>query len=60
VRHASTFLGLISKALRVNYDKVAGEPLPERWVELIHHLNERERLESERDEPQEALKRRPH
>jgi len=39
VRHASTFLGLISKALRANYDKVADEPLPERWVELIHHLS---------------------
>src|SRR5215510_13530044 len=39
VRHASTFLGLISKAPRANYDKVADEPIPERWVELIHHLS---------------------
>ena len=48
MQHASTFLGLISKALRANYDKVAGEPLPERWVELIHHLNERERAQTDR------------
>jgi len=39
---------LISKALQANYDKVAGEPLPERWVELIHHLNERERAQTDR------------
>jgi hypothetical protein len=48
VQHTSTFLGLIKKALRANYDKVADEPLPERWVELIHHLNERERAETDR------------
>jgi len=37
-----TFLGLIRRALRTNYDEVAKEPLPERWVDLINHLNERE------------------
>jgi hypothetical protein len=37
-----TFLGLIRRALRANYDEVAKEPLPERWVDLINHLNERE------------------
>jgi len=47
VQHAS-ILGLISKALRDNYDRVADEPLPERWVELIHYLNERERAEADR------------
>ena len=48
MQHTSTFLGLIKKALHANYDKVADEPLPERWVELIHHLNERERAETDR------------
>jgi hypothetical protein len=49
VQHESTsFLGLIRKALRANYDEVAKEPLPERWVDLINHLNERE-LEQERE-----------
>jgi hypothetical protein len=47
MQHASTLLGLISKALRANYDKVGDEPLPERWVELIHHLNQRERVKTE-------------
>jgi hypothetical protein len=41
VQHASTFLGLISEALRANYDKITNEPLPGRWVELIHDLDER-------------------
>jgi hypothetical protein len=38
----TSFLGLISQALRAEYDKVVKEPLPKRWVELIHRLNERE------------------
>ena len=37
----------MSKALRSNYDKVAAEPLPERWVDLINHLNERMKAEQE-------------
>jgi len=37
-----TFLGLIRRVLRASYDKVAKEPLPERWVDLINRLNERE------------------
>jgi hypothetical protein len=61
VQHApNSFLGLISKALRANYDVITKEPLPERWVDLIRHLNERERMEAERDQPQEPRKRRPH
>jgi hypothetical protein len=44
---SNSFLGLISKALRASYDKVANEPLPQRWVDLIHHLNERERAEAD-------------
>ena len=38
----STF-GLIAKRLRTENEDVAHEPLPERWVELIQHLNELER-----------------
>jgi hypothetical protein len=68
VQHApSSFLGLISKALRANYDEVAKEPLPQRWVDLIHYLNEREhdlnereRAKAERHQQEETLKRRPH
>ena len=37
-----TLLGLIRGALRASYDEAVKEPLPERWVDLINHLNERE------------------
>jgi hypothetical protein len=43
----TSFLALVSKALRANYENVAKEPLPQRWVDLIHHLNECERAEAE-------------
>jgi hypothetical protein len=34
---------VIGQALRVQADDSVQEPLPERWVELIRHLNARER-----------------
>jgi hypothetical protein len=36
-------LGLIAKRLRCEREDATREPLPERWIELIHHLNEQER-----------------
>jgi hypothetical protein len=36
-------VGRIGKALHAHYDTVTHEPLPERWVDLITHLNEKER-----------------
>jgi hypothetical protein len=35
-------LYLIGKTLQVREHDIAHEPLPKRWVELIHHLNEQE------------------
>ena len=35
-------LGMIAKILRAQSEEVALEPLPDRWVDLIHHLNEQE------------------
>ena len=40
----------IGNALRSEYDHIASEPLPERWVDLILYLDEKERLENERQE----------
>ena len=37
-----TILQRLGKALNVRLDDITHEPLPERWVELIHHLNEQE------------------
>lgn len=58
-----SFLQMISQALRANFDSVAHEPLPERWVDLIHHLNERERADAEKapyDKPYSSRNLRPH
>jgi hypothetical protein len=33
----------IGKALSQRFEQDVHEPLPERWVDLIHHLNEKER-----------------
>src|SRR5437660_12505077 len=37
----------ISKALHAQYDEKAREPLPQRWVELIRHLNELDQMRAE-------------
>ena len=42
---APEFMRHIGTVLRVNDDDFTYEPLPERWVDLIHHLNEKERRE---------------
>jgi hypothetical protein len=41
-------LGLIAKRLRDDGEHVAHEPLPRRWIELIHYLDEQERKSLER------------
>ena len=44
MRHARTsVLGNLGKALSAHYQSIASEPLPERWVDLINYLNEKER-----------------
>lgn len=35
-----------SKSLKAQLDHITKEPLPERWVELIHYLNEKEKREA--------------
>jgi hypothetical protein len=43
MRHAqSSVFERLGKALHVQFDTVAKEPLPERWVDLINYLNARE------------------
>jgi hypothetical protein len=38
--------------LRSDSEDITREPLPRRWVDLIHHLNEQERRPSERHQPE--------
>ena len=37
----------LKSALHAQYDAILNEPLPERWVDLIHRLNEQERVQRE-------------
>jgi hypothetical protein len=47
----NTVLQIFGKALRGQRDGIVEEPLPRRWVDLIHHLDEQER---KRSKPLEA------
>jgi hypothetical protein len=38
-----TILGRLGKALHIHMDDITQEPLPRRWVEMIHYLDEQER-----------------
>lgn len=61
MRFQETILRRLGKALHVRMDDITHEPLPARWVDLIHHLNEQERGCSERHQPEtEAHSRRSH
>ena len=46
----------LGKTLHVQLDDITHDPLPRRWVELIHYLNEQERKRSER-QPEAAPQR---
>ena len=58
-------LQLFGKALRGHRDGIVQEPLPRRWVDLIHHLDEQERkrskpLEAEAEASTGEGRRRPN
>jgi hypothetical protein len=42
----------IGNKLRGQDEDIARAPLPRRWVDLIHHLNEEERRRSQRSQPE--------
>jgi hypothetical protein len=43
-----TILQCLGKALHLHVDELTHEPLPSRWVDLIHHLDEQEQKGSAR------------
>ena len=47
-------LGRLGKVLRGRDDDITNEPLPRRWVDLIHHLDDKERT---RREPRATLEK---
>jgi hypothetical protein len=48
----------IGKRLRHQSNDITHEPLPRRWVDLIHYLNEEERKQSEARQPETEPRRR--
>ena len=48
----------VGKVLRGKYDDATQEQLPERWVELIHYLNEKERREERARQRKAQLRQR--
>ena len=46
-----TILQRLGKTLHVRMDDITHEPLPRRWVDLIHHLDDHERKQAERHGP---------
>ena len=46
---AQELMRRIGTVLRVKNDDFTHEPLPERWVDLIHYLDEKERREKSRE-----------
>ena len=49
---AHEFMRRIGTVLRTANDDVTHEQLPERWVDLIHYLDEKERREERRQQRQ--------
>ena len=47
--HRASLLRSLRELLHIHYDSIVEEPLPDRWVELIHALNERESRENDKD-----------
>ena len=46
-RAHNSILKRLSKALHIQHHDITGETLPERWVDLIHYLDDMERKRSE-------------
>jgi hypothetical protein len=49
----------ISKPLRAHYDETVREPLPQRWVDLINYLNEREQMLRKSSTEKGSVRRTP-
>jgi hypothetical protein len=46
-RSKACVFGLVAKMLRAELGDATDEPLPERWIELIRQLDEKERRKSD-------------
>jgi hypothetical protein len=47
LQEQESLLHRIGKSMRAQSEDIAHEPLPKRWVDLIHYLDEQERKRAE-------------
>ena len=47
-----SILERIGHALRTEHDKITNEPLPSRWVDLIHYLDDKDRQQAASRKPE--------
>jgi len=48
-KHGARSASQLGKLLRVHYNTIVNEPLPERWIELIRALTERGQFTRDKD-----------
>ena len=58
MRFQETILQRLGKVLHVRMDDITHEPLPRRWVDLIHYLDEQERKRVKRSQAETGRQRR--
>jgi hypothetical protein len=54
---ARTRLYICITALHAQYDIIVEQPLPERYVDRVNYLNEKERMQREPPQPESARRR---
>lgn len=57
MRFQETIFGRLGKTLHVEMDDITNDPLPQRWVELILHLEEQEKKRLASEPETEPLRR---
>lgn len=60
MRFQETILQRLGKVLHVRMDDITHEPLPRRWVGLIHYLDEQERKRAKGSEAETGQRRLPN
>ena len=60
MRPQETILRRLGKVLHLRLDDITHEPLPRRWVELIHYLNEQERTSEHLQQTKRRGRERSH
>jgi hypothetical protein len=58
IKGRAWFPDQLAKMLRSRFDEVVHEPLPQRWIDLIHYLNAKEKAQAEAHQPKGSSQNR--